>query len=162
MPDQCTASPNELASQNLSDHPQPAPSAWAAAPDERLRTVWVLLSPSRVPVAVGVDHGDLLAAAGLPALPAGFTVSALQITGAPEAFDHVVDPFVRAWSPAQSARFGREQRALSRVIEARHRELLSRRLAAGDDGALEELADIGEADEDTVELSIERSIERAH
>jgi len=134
---------------------QTARLGWAGTPEDRLRTAWLLLSPNRIIVAVGLDHGDLLRAAGLPALSEGWTVSTLQVTGSPEAFDHVLDPVLRAWSPLQSAELAAELRKLNRLIESRFRAALSLRLARGDEGAREELADVGEdvADEDTVDLS---------
>lgn len=167
MLDQPTPGPKGPAIQPLSGScdrtpaDQPARLGWGELPEDRLRTAWLLVSPSRVIVALGLDHGDLLLAAGLPALPAGFTVATLQVAGSPEAFDHVLDPVIRAWSPLRSAAFEREHRRLGRLIESRFRELLSRRLAAGEDAAAEALAELGDepwadepwADEDTVDLS---------
>ena len=163
MLDQPTTGPKGPAIQPLSGSAdrtpadQPARLGWAGTPEDRLRTAWLLLSPNRVIVAVGLDNSDLLLAAGLPALPEGWSVATLQVTGSPEAFDHVLDPVMHAWSPLRSAELAREQRALSRLLESRFREVLSRRLARGDDGAREALVDLGDepwADEDTAELPV--------
>jgi len=171
---QPTAGPNGPASHNLSgrvprtsdvlaerarleaeDLARPT-SDWTAEPTCRLRTVWALLSPAQIVVGLGLDHGDVLAGAGLRDLQPGWTVAALQATGEPEALRHMVEALQQVFGPQVGPRMGGELRRLVRLCESRWRAWASQQAALypnSDEAA--ELADLASLEEDTEELPLE-------
>lgn len=128
---------------------------WTAEPTCRLRSVWALLSPAQIVVGLGLDHGDVLAGAGLRDLPPGWTVAALQATGEPEALRHMVEALQQVFHPELGPRMTGELRRLVRLCESRWRAWASAQAAAhpeSDEAA--ELADLATLEEPTEEYDL--------
>lgn len=130
-------------------------SDWASEPLCRLRTVWALLSPSQIVVGLGLDHGDVLAGAGLRDLQPGWTVATLQATGEPEALRHMVEALQQVFRPQVGPRMTGELRRLVRLCESRWRAWASAQAALyPDSDEAAELADLASLEDDTEELDL--------